>query len=58
MTSAANLTMPTDLSGQWIDRVQVRRGRTTLVLDIRQQRESDLRRAEVTRVDTAREEPS
>lgn len=34
MTSAANLTALPDLSGQWIDRVQARRGRTTLVLDI------------------------
>jgi hypothetical protein len=34
MTTATNLTALADLSGQWIDRVQARRARTTLVLDI------------------------
>ena len=34
MTSAENLTALADLSGRWIDRVQTRRARTALVLDI------------------------
>ncbi len=34
MTSAENLTALADLSGRWIDRVQARRARTALVLDI------------------------
>src|SRR5262245_24772452 len=34
MTSTANLTALADLSGRWIDRVQARRARTALVLDI------------------------
>src|SRR5882724_11649161 len=34
MTSAENLTALADLSGRWIDRAQVRRARTALVLDI------------------------
>jgi hypothetical protein len=34
MTTGANLTALADLSGRWIDRVQVRRARTALVLDI------------------------
>jgi hypothetical protein len=34
MTAADNLTTLADLSGQWIDRVQGRRARTALVLDI------------------------
>jgi len=34
MTEAQNLTALADLSGCWIDRVQARRARTTLVLDI------------------------
>jgi Transposase DDE domain group 1 len=34
MTSPTNLTALADLSGRWIDRVQARRARTTLVLDI------------------------
>src|SRR5215472_16241640 len=34
MTEQRNLTALADLSGQWIDRVQARRGRTTLILDI------------------------
>jgi hypothetical protein len=45
MTEERNLTALADLSGHWIDRVQPRRARTALVLDIRQQREPDLRRA-------------
>src|SRR5438552_11752187 len=34
MTTADNLTALADLSGRWIDRVQARRARTALVLDI------------------------
>ena len=34
MTSPTNLTALADLSGHWIDRVQPRRARTALVLDI------------------------
>src|SRR2546426_12092564 len=34
MTSAENLTALADLSGRWIDRVQARRGRTALGVDI------------------------
>src|SRR5207247_10286034 len=34
MTSVENLTALADLSGRWIDRVQARRARTALVLDI------------------------
>jgi hypothetical protein len=34
MTSPANLTALADLSGRWIERAQVRRARTALVLDI------------------------
>ena len=34
MTSPTNLTALADLSGRWIDRAQVRRARTALVLDI------------------------
>jgi hypothetical protein len=34
MTTPTNLTALADLSGQWIDRVQTQRARSTLVLDI------------------------
>jgi hypothetical protein len=34
MTSPRNLTALADLSGRWVDRVQTRRARTTLVLDV------------------------
>jgi hypothetical protein len=34
MTAESNLAALADLSGRWIDGVQVRRARTTLVLDI------------------------
>jgi len=34
MTSATNLTAPADLSGRRIDRAQIQRARTALVLDI------------------------
>jgi len=34
MTSPTNLTALADLSGRWIDRVQMQRARTALVLDI------------------------
>jgi len=34
MTSPTNLTALADLSGRWIDRAQMQRARTALVLDI------------------------